>query len=100
MLKYIFVFFLTISIIEIQASTKVLDTKINLNKKILKNKKLQKSITNLKIKSLALSIKKEKDIYNKIQYNIKKVSNIILLNKLKLQKAKKNIQILRNKQFN
>jgi hypothetical protein len=88
------IFFLPLIIF---ANTKNIDTKISLNKIILKTKQKQKTSTQNKIKDLVTSIQSEENIYNDIEYNLNKVSNNILLNKLKLKKAKKNIKILDEK---
>ncbi len=88
------IYFLLLFIVLGYGSTKNIDKKIDLNKNILKKKKLQKLQTNLKIKELAQAIQKEEGIYNDIVYNLNKVSNNIFLNKIKLQKAKSNIKKL------
>ena len=84
--------FFVFCLIIVQATdTKTIEKKILRTKKILKTKLKLKNTTNDKIKNLANAIKAEENIYNDLQYNLNKVSNNILLNKLKLQRAKATI---------
>lgn len=96
MYRYIFLS-LIVSLVVVFASSKNIENKISLNKIILQKKQIQKKNTKNKIKNLASSIQSEENIFNDIEYNLNKVSNNILLNKLKLQKAKKDIERLDKK---
>ena len=89
MLKNIIV--LVFIAISLYGSVKNIDKKIDSNKKILNKKVKQSKYTKQKIQRLADAINVEDKILNDIQYNLTKVSNNILLNKLKLSRAKKEI---------
>ena len=86
-----FIFFICSVTFLFSIDTKTIDKKILKNKRILQAKIKQKKITNNKLKNLADAIKAEENIYNDLEYNLKKVSNNILLNKLKLQNSKREL---------
>jgi murein DD-endopeptidase MepM/ murein hydrolase activator NlpD len=80
--------------ITVHADTKKIDKKISLNKKLLKNNKSNKNETDKRIIGLATEINKEEVNYTKIQKELRSISTNILLNKIRLSKAKKDIVIL------
>jgi murein DD-endopeptidase MepM/ murein hydrolase activator NlpD len=89
MIKIFLIFsFLFTSLI---ADSKKIDKKIQKNKFILdKNKKAEK-VQDKKIKELAQAIQNEEETNDKLEKNLGIVSNNIFLNKIKLQKAKRDI---------
>jgi murein DD-endopeptidase MepM/ murein hydrolase activator NlpD len=88
-------FFLVISIFG--ADIKKIDQKITYNKNILDAKKEEQSKTNEKIKILANALSNEENKYNTINANLKKISANIAANKVKLEEAKTEIQLLTKK---
>jgi len=92
---FVILFFLVISIFG--ADIKKIDQKITYNKNILDAKKEEQSKTNEKIKVLANALSKEENKYNTINANLKKISANIAANKVKLEEAKTEIQLLTKK---
>jgi murein DD-endopeptidase MepM/ murein hydrolase activator NlpD len=92
---FVILFFLVISIFG--ADIKKIDQKITYNKNILDAKKEEQSKTNEKIKILANALSNEENKYNTINANLKKISANIAANKVKLEEAKTEIQLLTKK---
>jgi murein DD-endopeptidase MepM/ murein hydrolase activator NlpD len=91
-IKYILtITYITISLL---SSTKIIDTKIKLNNKILKDKVKEKSFTATKIKQLAILITKKENEYKKINTILDNLDNTIFLNKVKLSNVKKTLKNL------
>ena len=79
------------------ADIKKIDQKIKYNKNILEAKKEEQSKTNEKIKVLANALSAEEDKYNNINTNLKQISASIASNKIKLDQAKQDIELLTQK---
>ena len=73
---------------------KKLDKKINYNKNILKLKEKEKTKASKKVGDLAKTIKEEESLLGQLESKLETVSNTIVLNKLKLKRAKKDIEKL------
>ncbi|MDD2699426.1 MAG: peptidoglycan DD-metalloendopeptidase family protein [Arcobacteraceae bacterium] len=92
---FVTLFFIAISLFG--ADIKKIDQKIKYNKNILDAKKEEQTKTNEKIKVLANALSAEEDKYNTIDGNLKKISANIATNKIKLEQAKQDIEILNQK---
>jgi murein DD-endopeptidase MepM/ murein hydrolase activator NlpD len=73
------------------SDTKKIDKKIEKNKYILQKNKKAEKLQDKKVKQLAEAIENEEKINNDLERKLSVVSNNIFLNKIKLQKAKKDI---------
>ena len=78
----------------LSASSKDINKKINLNKKILTNKTKQQQKAQNKVNVLVKQIKKQESSYTKLEKDLSKLNNNIFLNKLKLENAKKKVKDL------
>jgi len=79
------------------ADIKKIDQKIKYNKNILDAKREEQSKTNEKIKILANALSTEENKYNTINKNLKNISANIATNKIKLEQAKQEIELLNQK---
>lgn len=79
------------------ADIKKINQKIDYNKNILDAQKQEQTKTNEKIKILANALAQEEDKYGKIEENLKKISTTINSNKVKLEQAKTDIELLTQK---
>jgi FtsZ-binding cell division protein ZapB len=97
-MKFLILFF--IPILLFSEDINKLDKKINYNKNILQLKEKQKNKTSKKIEDLAKTITEEERILEQLESKLETVSNTIVLNKLKLSRAKKAIEKLSRESSN
>ncbi len=79
------------------ADIKKINQKIDYNKNILSEQKQEQDKTNGKIRILANALSLEEEKFAKIENNLKKISTNIASNKIKLDQAKQDIELLTQK---
>jgi len=72
-----------------------IDKRINYNKTMLQLKEKEKNQTNQKVEQLVKAINTEEDVLDQLEQKLQTVSNTILLNKLRLSRAKIDIEKLK-----